>query len=291
MIPSVIQEEVERLFLQNGETIHIRKATPLSGGCINYAFRLETDGPDYFLKYNHADRYPGMFEAEAKGLALLQNTKALRIPSPVFTGIGDIFSFILMEYLPQGNMGSGFWEDFGIGLAGLHRNTAASFGLDHHNYIGSLYQSNTQHVDWYTFFRQERLEPMVKMGVDSGAIPRRVLASFDHMYKRLPDLIPEEKPSLLHGDLWSGNFMTERTGSPILIDPAVYYGHRETDLAMTQLFGGFGPAFYEAYHREYPLEKGWKDRLDIHNLYSLLVHVNLFGGGYLHQVERIIQRF
>ncbi|MBK5285164.1 MAG: fructosamine kinase family protein [Bacteroidia bacterium] len=152
-------------------------------------------------------------------------------------------------------------------------------------------QSNSQKRTWAEFFISERLEKQIAFAKDLGVIDNSTIQQFNNLYKRLPELIPEEAPSLLHGDLWNGNFMTGNDGKAWLIDPAIYYGHREMDLAMTKLFGGFSEEFYSSYIESFPLQKGFTERIDIHNLYPLLVHVNLFGGGYLIEVKNILSRF
>ena len=292
MIPVAIEQKLDELFrLRGKQRFTIKTAAPLSGGCINQSYKLETTHGQYFLKYNHASRYPGMFETEANGLQLLRNAGEIRIPEPILTSNVSNYSFILQEYIWQSGYAADFWRDFGIRLARLHKHSHSIFGLDHDNYIGSLKQSNIPHGNWIEFFIEERLERQIRLGLEEGNIPRSLIKPFENLYKRLPDILPEEPPALLHGDLWSGNFITDSKGDPCLIDPAVYYGHREMDLAMTRLFGGFNVSFYEAYHEEYKLEPGWKERIELHNLYPLLVHVNLFGGSYLHTVEAILRRF
>ncbi|MHC1706793.1 MAG: fructosamine kinase family protein [Bacteroidales bacterium] len=292
MIPVSIEQRLSEL-LQSREKqkFAIKTAFPLSGGCINQSYRLETTHGQFFLKYNLSSRYPGMFETEAMGLELLRDAGEIRVPEPILTsGVSD-YSFILQEFISQTAYADNFWQDFGRRLARLHRHNHSIFGLDHDNYIGSLHQSNLPHADWISFFIEERLDRQIKLGLDEGNIPKSLLKNIEILYQRLPEIIPVEPPSLLHGDLWSGNFITDAKGDPCLIDPAVYYGHREVDLAMTKLFGGFNVSFYEAYNDVYKLEPGWKERMEIHNLYPLLVHVNLFGGGYLSSVESIIRRF
>jgi fructosamine-3-kinase len=269
----------------------IISATAVGGGSINETFRLSTSIGCYFLKYNYADRFPGMFESEAKGLDILRNGSQLTVPSVIGFDQTEKHAFLLLELITSAPKASNFWEDFALRLAALHRNTSKYYGLDHDNYMGSLSQSNRQNEDWYIFFIEERLDKQVKLGRDNGEIPPNIVRHFEKLYRVLPELIPDEPPALLHGDLWSGNFMTGPDGKACLIDPAVYYGHRESDIAMTQLFGGFSNDFYQAYNRAYPLSKNWEKRVELLNLYPLLIHVNLFGGGYLGQVVRIVERF
>jgi fructosamine-3-kinase len=196
-----------------------------------------------------------------------------------------------MDFLETGSRRSTFWEDFGRALAQLHRKSQESFGLEHDNYIGSLPQSNKTHASWSEFFIQERLEAQLKRARDRNKIGGDILLRMEKLFHRLEGLFPFEPPALLHGDLWSGNFFCGVDGEACIFDPAVYFGHREMDIGMSKLFGGFDPAFYQAYNAEWPLGDDWENRVDIANLYPLLVHVNLFGGGYLSQVRSILQRF
>ena len=266
--------------------IKVLDSKPLSGGCINRAECIKTSFGDFCVKFNSKKQYPGMFEAEGKGLELLASAGAISIPGVVGAGSSEDVSFLVLEYIPTGVMAKGFWEDFGRSMAILHSISATQFGLDHDNYIGSLGQRNTQSNSWPQFFIKHRLEAQVQMANISSATKDM----FEQLYARIDSLFPDEPPALLHGDLWSGNYMVGPDGKPVIIDPAVYYGNREMDLGMTRLFGGFDSAFYTAYNEEYPLEPGWEDRLDICNLYPLMVHVNLFGGGYLSQVQSILSR-
>jgi fructosamine-3-kinase len=263
---------------------------PLAGGSINLSARLDTTAGSYFLKANDAYQYPAMFDKEANGLEELRKTKTVAVPKVIMTGEIEGQSFLLLEFM-EGIRIKNFWEHFGRALAQLHKNTSDKYGFQEDNYIGSLVQRNTQRSLWLDFFMEERLEQQLKTALTSGQLKIEDANHFQKLYLRLDSLIPRELPSLLHGDLWNGNFVTANSGEPCLIDPAVYYGHREMDLSMTTLFGGFDAEFYEAYNSEFPLQPGFEERKDIHNLYPLLVHVNLFGGGYIGQVREILKRF
>jgi fructosamine-3-kinase len=292
MIPDELKKSVESILISKcRNTAYITESSPVGGGSINEACMLKTSVGRFFIKYNSAAAFPGMFEKEAADLKTLADTKTLDIPKIVGTGETSVHSFLLLHYIESGAPERNFWYEFGIKLTELHKNTSDTFGLDHDNYIGSLVQSNKQHPDFYSFFISQRIEPQLKIARDKGAFDTGDVRYFDSLFKSLPGIIPDEKPALLHGDLWSGNFMITSSGSPCLIDPALYYGHRESDIAMTQLFGGFDPEFYHAYNHAWPMEKGWQHRMDIFNLYPLLVHVNLFGGSYAMQVLRIIRQF
>jgi fructosamine-3-kinase len=271
--------------------ITIRQVSGVSGGSINSAYKLTTSRGNFFVKTNHASRFPEMFQKEAKGLALLRNAGALAVPEVLLAGTAGEESFLLLEYIDGANERKDFWDNFGKGLAQLHQHHAKQFGLDHDNYMGSLHQHNDQHDDWVTFFIEERLQRQVVLARDSGRMGRSDVAAFERLYLRLPEIFPPTSPSLLHGDLWSGNFMTGSHGYACLIDPAVYYGHPEIDIAMSTLFGGFSSRFYESYYNQNPFPGSYRDRLPIYNLYPLLVHVNLFGGGYLSSVQQTLRRF
>jgi protein-ribulosamine 3-kinase len=263
----------------------------LSGGCINKGGRLTTSGGSFFLKWNDEKKFPGMFAAEARGLALLHHAKALAVPVVVQAGSADGFQFLLLEYIKSAARSGSFWKHFGAGLAALHKNSAAYYGLDHDNYIGTLPQRNETNSSWINFFIDQRLKAQLKIAVDQNRIEKEISKQFDVLFNKLSSLLPGESPALLHGDLWSGNLMVNSIGDPCLIDPAVYYGHREADLAMTQLFGGFDASFLHSYREVFPLADDFHDRFDLYNLYPLLVHLNLFGGGYKSQIVCVLKRF
>lgn len=287
---SLIEHLAEHLSDHVGQPVDIEAAFPVGGGSINDAWRLETDGGRFFLKTNSVDRYPSLFAAEADGLRRLRDAGPLRVPEVIAHGEDHDDSFLLLEWVEGGIKGAGFWANFGRGLAQLHRNTQDHFGLERDNYIGSLVQRNTPERDWPSFFIHQRLEPQLKLARDRKRVEAGMAFRFERLFHQLDTLFPAEPPALLHGDLWSGNLLCDDQGRPVLIDPAVYYGHREMDLAMTKLFGGFDAGLYSAYNTEWPLEQGWEARVDMCNLYPLLVHVNLFGGGYVQQVEAVLKR-
>jgi fructosamine-3-kinase len=291
-VPEAIQQGVVSLLKQNiGDTITLKDFSFTGGGCINNGGKLTTSHGTYFLKWNDAAKFPNMFRAEAKGLKLLAESKSIYIPEVIGTGEAGSFQFLVLDFIHASHRGRHYWRDFGAQLAALHRNTSSSFGLDHNNYIGSLSQQNTPCTSWIDFFIHNRLDAQIRLAERAALIDKSHRRNFETLYTQLPDLLPTEKPALLHGDLWSGNIMVNQHGAPGLIDPAVYFGHREMDIAMTQLFGGFNPEFLEVYHEAFPLAPGVKDRLQLYNLYPLLVHVNLFGGDYLAQVNSILRRF
>jgi protein-ribulosamine 3-kinase len=263
----------------------------LSGGSINNVYRIRTSEGNYCLKYNDRASFPGMFEKEKAGLEILGKAGEIRVPGVITTGESGKYSYILLEFVDPVQRIPGFMADFGSSLACLHRHSADYFGLDHDNFMGSLPQSNARHPGWGSFFATERIGKQLAIAEKSRYFSKPDLEAFDRLAGQADEIFPEEKPSLLHGDLWGGNYIVSEKGKACLIDPAVYYGHREVDIAMTRLFGGFEPAFYSAYNEAFPMEPGWEERLDIYNLYPLLIHLNLFGQGYLEQVLRIVRKF
>jgi fructosamine-3-kinase len=284
-LPTTLQTYISEKLSRSVKAFH-----PASGGCINHGGELVTTEGSYFLKWNDCERYPQMFEKESKGLRLLKAANCMDVPEVVHVGEAADLQFIIMSFVKSGRRAKNYWLLLGEQLANLHRNTNTHFGLDHDNYIGSLIQKNQRKENWIEFFIQYRLEAQLALAEGNKKITSDIRKQFELLYKKLPDLFPQEKPALLHGDLWSGNVMINERGEPTLIDPAVYYGHREAELAFTQLFGGFEPEFYQAYHEAFPIGKGFDSRANLYNLYPLLVHVNLFGGGYLQQVLSILRK-
>ena len=272
----------------------VSDARALGGGDINEAFAVElADGRRVFVKAN--DGAPRtMFPAEARGLAWLAEPGALRVPEVLAMSEidGDEPPFLALEMIEPGRRRvADFDEILGRGLASLHRHGADGFGLDHDNFIGSLPQTNAAEEDWPAFYRRRRLEPMLRRAADGGLATSGMRRGFEELFGRLETVVGDpEPPARLHGDLWGGNLHVDEEGRPCLIDPAVYGGHREVDLAMMQLFGGFGSRVFDAYDEAWPLGSGWRERIPLYQLYPLLVHVNLFGGGYVDSVERSLDR-
>jgi fructosamine-3-kinase len=267
-------------------------AEPVAGGDVNRALRVGlADGRRLFVKYRR-DAPAGMYRAEAGGLRWLAEAGALRTPEVVAVGDAAPPRFLALEWIDRGRAGRGHDEALGWGLAALHRAGAPSFGFAEDNFIGTLPQPNAPLESWPEFYGARRIEPLARRAVDAGALPGRVLAQVERLRARLPDLCgPREEPARLHGDLWGGNALADAHGAPVLVDPAVYGGHREIDLAMMRLFGGFSDAVFAAYAEAHPLSPGHEDRVELHQLYPVLVHVCLFGGGYARSAERILQGY
>lgn len=283
MIPDHIKSVIELKL--DDEIISSKNQT---GGEINYASIIKlSDGKSLFLKWN-SSAYEYMFEAESKGLKILSDANTdLLIPDVVEAGK----DFLLLSLLVPSSENSESAYNFGTELAKLHKHSADTFGLDHDNFIGKLPQSNHQLQNWADFFVSERIEPQIKLGIQSGKFENNLIRIVDAFHKTVQDLFPNEQPALLHGDLWSGNYMFTKSGAASIYDPAVYYGHREMDIAMTRLFGGFSSDFYEGYNSEYPLADGFEGRVELCNLYPILVHANLFGGGYVRRANEILRQY
>jgi len=289
-IPSNVQHGVKSLLNTTGP-FELLNFSFSGGGCINQGGRLKTTSGDFFLKWNDAKKFPSMFETEAKGLRLLRDATVIDVPEIIGFGEEGTNQFLVLVFVEQGAPLKQYWENLGIHLALLHRMSASSFGLDHNNYIGSLRQFNQQNSSWIKFFIEQRLNVQLKLAADAGLLNSTWVKNFEMLSAKLPSLLPEEIPSLLHGDLWSGNLISNEKGNPCLIDPAVYYGSREADLAMTQLFGRFSEEFYTAYEETFPLLPGHAKRVDLYNLYPLLVHLNLFGREYLRNIISIVRSY
>lgn len=274
--------------------LQLYNAVPVSGGDINHAYRLDTTGGTFFLKINDAVKYPNMFDKEAAGLNQLRQAAGLYLPKVFATGLLGNQQYLLLEWLNKGATGEGFWNNFAAGLAGLHQITHVHFGSWDSNYIGSLVQPNQPAATWPLFYAQQRIMPLARLLYNTQAFDKTDVAAAERLCTRLDQIFPEEPPALLHGDLWAGNFMSVQHGGeimPAVYDPAVYWGHREMDLGMSLLFGGFDSTFYTCYNEHLPLQAGWRQRVPFTQLYPLLVHAVLFGGGYIGNCQQILSAF
>jgi len=272
----------------------VARSTPAAGGDINQAFHVWLqDGRELFVKTQSA-ALPGLFPNEARGLAWLAEANALRVPEVLLASEADDDgpACLVLAWIERGARARDYEEQLGTGLARLHRTAAACFGLDHDNYLASLRQDNTPSERWGIFYAERRIAPLTQLAAQRGELPQALLRRLERLLVRIPDLVgDEEPPARLHGDLWSGNVLCDESGAPVLIDPAVYGGHREIDLAMMRLFGGFSEAVFDAYHAAWPLSPGHEERVPLYHLYPLLAHVNLFGSAYLSQVAHCIARW
>jgi fructosamine-3-kinase len=279
------QTIAEAIAETTGSAFSISNCRPQGGGCINEAWLLSDSGTSYFVKLNSAAGL-AMFEAEAAALKELAATGAIKVPQPITYGTASGQSYLILEAIPFGSAKSGSWETMGRQLARLHRSTARSFGWHRDNVIGSTPQRNDWFDGWTEFFRERRLRPQFEMARKNGY----EFAQADSLLGQVGTILAGHKPeaSLLHGDLWSGNAGFLDDGTPVIYDPATYYGDRETDLAFSEFFGGFPASFYAAYEKEWPLAPGYETRKTLYNLYHVLNHANLFGGGYAGQASSTI---
>lgn len=264
--------------------------TPLSGGDINDVYKIITKQNTYVLKVNDKNTFPEMFKKEKLGLESISITGA-RAPKVIQTFTNFNNQFLILEYIDERSIANKFWRNFAVDLAKLHKMSSQMFGLKYNNYIGSLNQINTPKNSWETYFIENRISPLVKQAFDKNLLTNHHLKTFENLFGCLGEILPKEKPSLVHGDLWSGNLLRGKNQTPVFIDPAIYFGHREMDIAMTKMFGGFDNSFISFYNEIFPLEKNWEDRIKIHNLYPNLVHLILFGRTYLGGIESVINKF
>ncbi len=300
MIPPRLLSILEQTLTALGDASSIQHGIPVEGGCISHTLRLVTDHASYFLKWD--DRpLPRLFTADREGLALVRETGAIRIPQ-VLAAVdqsGDCAGFILQEWIEPEDRPEDWPVRLGHSLAEMHHRSALSapadrgYGLADWNYLGLVQQTNGWDTDWTRFFGERRLRPQVALAAGKGLLSTLLGASIEKLIERLPEWLDDvpRQPALLHGDLWRGNVLWTCGGEPALVDPAVYYGDREAELAFTELFGGFPPAFYDAYESAWPTAPGREDRRDLYNLYHLLNHLNHFGVSYLPQVENVVKKF
>ena len=284
------QDIIQQIEQASGQELSLIKAQAMSGGDINRVYHLHCEQQDYFVKLNSASLL-AMFEVEALGLEALAQTKTLRIPQAVTYGVTGADAFLVMEFVALKSMSRATQKQLGGQLARLHQKQQAYFGWHHDNYIGSNEQKNTRSDNWVSFWQEQRLNEQLKLAAKNG-----YTGTVQQLGKQLIQRVPEfftdyqPQPSLLHGDLWAGNAASDAEGVAVIYDPACYYGDRETDIAMAELFGGYGTDFYSAYNEVWALDSGYSRRKKLYNLYHILNHLNLFGSGYLHQAEGMMQQ-
>ena len=272
-----------------GAPFALQSQQSIGGGCINQASKVSDERRAFFVKINRADQL-AMFEAECAGLTEMYESRTIRVPQPICVGTAAGSSYIVMEYLPlDGGASASAWQQMGEQLAAMHKVVSKQgFGWHRDNTIGATPQQNKWTSDWVGFWRDRRLGPQFELAHDKGGrFPRR-----DELMNAIPRLLKghDPQPALLHGDLWSGNAAITTEGEPVILDPATYYGDPETDLAMTELFGRFPAAFYDAYNRVSPVDSGYLTRKIFYNLYHIINHFNLFGGGYQSQANQMIDK-
>lgn len=271
-----------------GEDFSLQQCQSIGGGCINDAYRISGSDRQYFIKVNDSSKL-AMFEAEMEGLQAILETASIRVPRPLLVQRDGQHAYLIMEYLEFGGSGEAF--QFGQQLAAMHQQSADTFGWHRDNTIGSTPQHNKISSDWIEFWREQRLGYQIELAARRG-IGQKAVDLCDQLAQRLEDYFHDyhPRPSLLHGDLWSGNAAYSARGEPLIFDPACYYGDREADLAMTELFGGFGAEFYRGYQSVWPLDSGYKIRKNLYNQYHILNHYNLFGGSYGSQAVRMTEQ-
>jgi len=282
-------EIAEQISGLTGEPFNPQPPQHVGGGCINTTIKLSDSKRSFFVKLNDASLLD-MFVAESAGLDAMAATQTIRVPRPVCSGIAAKQAYLVLESIEMGHGGGRSQEMAGRQLAAMHRFTQERFGWSRGNNIGSTPQSNTESDSWVDFWREQRLGFQLELAARNGyggslqRLGERLMDRFEQLIDHSP------VPSLLHGDLWGGNIAYDKEGAPVIFDPAVYYGDREADLAMTELFGGFGNAFYAAYGEAWSLDPGYSVRKTLYNLYHILNHVNLFGAGYLSQAMGMMDR-
>src|SRR5579862_8147984 len=290
-IESVVSDVLDRSF----SSIQINL---VPGGSRDGTFQIVVDRiPMLFCKVNVGDKCPGILQKESIGLNYLARQGKIRTPQVISYKIIGPFEFLLTEWINCGVSSKAFWEYFGTQLAAIHQLAWVDdlgrncFGFEEDNYLGRMFQSNRPCFDWHEFFISRRIEPQLKIARNNGFLGQWAANRFDKLFNRLSEIFDESRSSLLHGDLWNGNYMCSAEKTPVLIDPAVYFGHRSMDIAMTTLYGGFDSVFYDAYSNSWPFPENYREQWDICNLYPLLVHLNLIGKSYLESILRTIRRF
>jgi protein-ribulosamine 3-kinase len=259
-------------------------------GNFNLAAKVTTKSGKYFIKWNQGE-HEGMFESEAKSMELIRETNTIHVPKVYGYGKKSDGAYLMLDYVAESKKKNDYWQNFARKLADLHNHTNVRYGLHFNNYIGALRQINDFADNGIQFFLEKRLITQLERAFKAKIIEYRLYIDLNNLFSKIPIYFPKEAPALLHGDLWSGNLMVDENGQASIVDPSAYYGLREAEIAFTTLFGGFPSEFYEAYHEVKPLESGFKDRIDLYNLYPLLVHANLFGGGYLESIKRIVSKY
>jgi fructosamine-3-kinase len=271
--------------------LQILQLQPIAGGDISTVYRIETKNQQFIVKSSVSQSANEMFQAEKNGLEVIRSCNTIKVPEVFFFNRHANTSFLIMEFVDSKRALPGDFTRLGEQVAELHKNSDLYFGWQQDNFIGSLPQLNRRADSWSSFFVLQRLFPQLKLAISQKLLDKNDLPNIEKVIEICESLFSPFRPALLHGDLWSGNYLISKEGIPFLIDPAVYYGHSEVDLAMTRLFGGFNQAFYDAYDNSLPPQTGRGERCELYQLYYLLVHLNLFGRSYYSSVKRIIDRY
>ena len=284
-----MNEILERLKNLN---LQIENVYPVKGGDLNDCFRIESFTHKYFLKLNTAQNFPNLFLKEVRGLQAIAETNLFNNPKIISVGETDNdFQYLILEWIEKGEANFTNWSEFGERLAKLHQNTNDTFGWEEDNYIGIILQPNQYKSSWKDFYANSRILPMIKLLADKKILKNKDIKAAEKICLEIDNFFPNEKPALLHGDLWNGNIIPRSNGEITLIDPATYYGHREMDLAMADLFGGFDDAFFDTYNEIFPIENDFEERKQIAQLFPLLVHALLYEGYYIDDVQAILKKF
>ena len=271
--------------------LRIKRIKPISGGDISTAYKIETDSNNFFLKTNSHPAAIKMFMSEKEALTTISETKTIETPKVYECNSINNQAFLLLQYIESKSPEQNDFKVFASKLAQLHSISSTFFGFSNHNFIGSLHQNNTTHNNWCDFYIKERLLPQLNLAYSKGLLNSNEIPDPEILKSVCSPVFEEVKPSLLHGDLWSGNYLISKSGIPFLIDPAIYFGHSEVDIAMSKLFGGFLPEFYKEYYKHIPQDHFTDKRIELYQLYYLLVHLNLFGKLYYSNVKSILNRF
>jgi len=284
MIPASIKHFINELHQTT-----VNQFSPVGGGSINDAYQYSTNNDQYFLKFNN--QVPGIIEKEVDGLKAIAHLNCIATPELIAFNKIDDYEILVLSFVSAGLKTEKAWDNFGQQLAEMHRMPAPFFGWHQSNFIGSLHQNNNKTTDFIDFFIWQRLKPQIELALKQQYFSSSEIRQFEQLFEKLNEILPPTAPSLVHGDLWSGNFMIGEEHKPYLIDPSIHFNFRETDIAFTYLFGSFDSKFYQSYHHYFPLEPGFQDRISLYNLYPLLVHLNLFGSGYYGSVMNNLNQY
>lgn len=278
-------------YISDAVSENINSTRAVTGGSISSAYLLETSNRNFFLKINKAPAAMEMFHAEQKGLDAIEKTGTISVPHVHLVDALDGKAFILMDYVENRRPNPTDYARLGSELASLHMIKQENFGFNSDNFIGSLPQNNQIHSDWIKFYWEERISPQLQLALNAGLLSAKEIPTKEKSIEIFNRFFIDVMPSLIHGDLWGGNYLISKVGTPYLIDPAVYRGHSMVDIAMSKLFGSFGGEFYDAYHEIIPKSEYHDEQVDLYQLYFLLVHLNLFGRGYYSSVSEILKRY